>query len=170
MQQAKWALFAMFFVISTACLGQQTMTDMSDIPEGPSSTAHVRDPHSNSADLAVPLCPAKFDHSLATDGIASRFRDEGVRSPALKHPFEPSLSDEARSKEAPGEPLDLVVVVSLVVSTHGKPQDVCLVQSAGYGLDAKAAKAVQQIRFVPATKDGKPVAALVHFHMEFKLF
>jgi len=42
-------------------------------------------------------------------------------------------------------------------------------QSAGYGLDAEAAEAVQQYRFAPATKEGKPVAARIHVQVDFRL-
>ena len=42
-----------------------------------------------------------------------------------------------------------------------------LSRSAGYGLDAKAAEAVGQYEFSPATKDGKPVAARIHIETNF---
>jgi TonB family protein len=43
------------------------------------------------------------------------------------------------------------------------------VQSAGYGLDAKAEEAAQQYRFAPATKDGQPVPVRITVVMTFKL-
>jgi protein TonB len=80
-----------------------------------------------------------------------------------------TFSDEARHQERKGRITHFEAVLSLVVNSDGKPQNVCLVQSAGYGLDAKAAEAVQQYRFAPATKEGKPVAVRIHVQVDFKL-
>jgi protein TonB len=65
--------------------------------------------------------------------------------------------------------LYFVAHLSLVVDITGKPQDVCLTQSVGYGLDAKAAEAVQEYQFNPAIKDGKPVAARIVVQVKFQL-
>jgi TonB family protein len=65
--------------------------------------------------------------------------------------------------------LDFEADLSLVVDITGRPQDVCLTQSAGWGLDAKAAEAVQKYQFNPAIKDGKPVAARIVVQVKFQL-
>ncbi len=127
-------------------------------PDQPTPRPIVRDSHSTEADLAVPLCPATFNDSLDTDGIA------GVRDKSVMHPIPtyrplPEATDEARRLDQ--GPLFFRVLFSLVVDASGKPQDVCLKQSAGYGLDAQAAKAARLGRFKPATKDGKPVATRI---------
>jgi TonB family protein len=157
----------MILVVSATCFGQQTAPAN---PAQPQSTAPVRDPNSTSADLAVPLCPAKFDDSLATDGIAAHFRDEGVTPPVVRHSVEAKFSDEARQQKRKGQELDFVVVMGLVVSNNGGPQNICIARSAGYGLDAKAAEAVQQYKFAPASKDGEPVAARLNIEVDFRLY
>jgi len=65
--------------------------------------------------------------------------------------------------------MERILAVSLVVSAQGKPQNVCLMKSVGYGLDAKAAEAVQQYKFAPAVKDGAPVASRIHIEVNFRL-
>jgi TonB family protein len=125
----------------------------------------VRDPHSTAADLAVPLCPATFNDSLETDGVVSK-GDKTVTPPKAKHMANAKFSPEARRQK---EIKHFEAIVSMVVDADGKPQNVCLMQSAGYGLDAEAAEAVQQYRFAPATKEGKPVAARIHVQVDFRL-
>jgi len=168
MQFAKWSLFAIILLFSTASLAQQSAPAT---PAQPVSVAAapVRDTHSNSDDLAVPLCPAKFEDSLATDGIAGQLRKEGVTPPEVLHSPEAEFSNEARKLRRKGQELDFVVILGLVVGTDGAPQNVCVSRSAGYGLDAKAAEAVRQYEFAPATKDGKPVSARIHIEVNFHM-
>jgi TonB family protein len=61
-------------------------------------------------------------------------------------------------------------VVGLVVGVDGKARDICLAHSAGYGLDVNAAAAIQDYRFAPAIKDGKPVAVRVTIQINFRLY
>lgn len=132
------------------------------------STPVVRNPHSTKEDLAVPLCPATFDDSLATDGIVGRGTD-GVTRPKPKHLADPRPSDEAvRLKRSEGVAL-LRAKVTFVVDMNGNPRDLCLSESAGYGIDLEAAKAIQQSKFIPAIKDGKPVPVRISMIEEVKL-
>ena len=86
--------------------------------------------------------------------------------------------DPARPNEAFFRNVDYVVnranelglVMGLVVSNNGGPQNICIARSAGYGLDAKAAEAVQQYKFAPASKDGEPVAARLNIEVDFRLY
>ena len=126
----------------------------------------VRDPHSIAADLVVPLCPATFNDSLETDGIAPN-GDKSVTPPKSTHMANARFSDEARRQK---QIKQFQAILSLVVDTSGMPQDVCLRQSAGYGLDAKALEAVQQYRFASAMKDGKPVAVRIYVEVKFHLY
>jgi hypothetical protein len=118
--------------------------------------APARSPNSTAADMAIPLCPATFNDSLATDGIADR-HEVGVKGPRPIHTVPPEMSNEARRALRDYGPWDFVVVLSAVVGVNGDIQDVCLRRSAGYGLDASAAQGAMNYRFSPALKDGKPV-------------
>jgi TonB family protein len=138
-------------------------------PDEPAPRPIVRDPHSTKADLAVPLCAAPFNDSLETDGIAAK-GDKGVAHPIPTYQPVAQFSNEAR-RQGMGKKgiLDFEADLSLVVDITGRPQDVCLTQSAGWGLDAKAAEAVQKYQFNPAIKDGKPVAARIVVQVKFQL-
>jgi TonB family protein len=162
MQKAALAHF--FILFAAACLwSQNAQSPRLDIDALPPP---VRDPHSIAADMAVPLCPATFDDSLESNGIASK-DDKTVTLPRAKHMENAKFSTEARRQK---DIKYFAVIVSLVVDVNGMPQNVCLMQSAGYGLDAKAAEAVERYRFAPASKDGKPVSVRIHVKVEFRLY
>jgi TonB family protein len=52
-----------------------------------------------------------------------------------------------------------VAVVEVLVSEDGMPKEVYVRRGLGFGLDEKAAAAVKQYRFFPATQKGKAIAA-----------
>jgi len=60
-------------------------------------------------------------------------------------------------------------MLGLVVDATGKPGQVCLMRSAGYGLDANAAKAAEGYHFEPGMKGGKPVAVPTLVEVSFHL-
>jgi periplasmic protein TonB len=89
----------------------------------------------------------------------------GVTAPVPIFAPEAEFSDEARREKYQG-----VCVVALIVDAHGYPQNVHVVQHLGMGLDEKAIEAIRKYRFKPATKDGKPVAAVMTVEVDFRLF
>jgi TonB family protein len=118
----------------------------------------------------VPLCPATFNDSIETDRIAGK-GDKSVTLPKLTYQPAAEFSDEARSQEKGKKRIsDFHAYVRFVVDATGKPQNVCLMQSTGWGLDAKAAEAVLKYQFKPATKDGKPVAVRLTVRVDFHLY
>ena len=60
-----------------------------------------------------------------------------------------------------------IVLLHLVVDAEGSPQDVKISRSYNADFDAEAVKAVQQYRFKPAMKDGKPVAVEISIEVDF---
>jgi TonB family protein len=84
--------------------------------------------------------------------------------PRAKHSPKPSYTKRALQEGIQG-----IVLVQLVVETDGKPRDVAVVRSLGYGLDEKAVEAVKKWRFHPAIgHDGKPVAAPITIEIAFQ--
>lgn len=62
------------------------------------------------------------------------------------------------------------VVLHVDVSADGVPSAVTVAESSGYAsLDAAALTAVQQWRFVPATRGGVPVPAVAEVPVRFRL-
>jgi TonB family protein len=75
-------------------------------------------------------------------------------------------------KSASGESANLegVCLIGLVVDESGAPRDVHVTRSLRPDFDANAIKAVQQYRFTPAMRKGKPVAVAVSIEINFKKF
>jgi TonB family protein len=73
--------------------------------------------------------------------------------PTLISKIEPSPTAEAVQAGASG-----IVLVSLRVSSEGRPENVKVVRGLGHGLDERAIESVRRWRFSPGIKDGAPVA------------
>ncbi len=89
-----------------------------------------------------------------------------VSAPIPINNVEAEFSDEARRAKYQG-----VVLVEVLVDTHGNPQNPRVVRALGMGLDEKAIEAVLKYRFKPAMKDGKtPVAVMINVEVNFHLY
>ncbi|MDE0620773.1 MAG: energy transducer TonB [Bryobacterales bacterium] len=88
----------------------------------------------------------------------------GVSSPRLLSKIEPEYSEEARKAKYQG-----VVMLSVEIWEDGLPHNIRVVRSLGLGLDEKAVEAVQQWRFSPGKKDGKPVRVQAQIEVSFRL-
>jgi protein TonB len=88
-----------------------------------------------------------------------------VRPPIATYTPDPEFSEEARKAKFSGN-----VMVSLIVGEDGKPRNVHVLRGVGMGLDQKAVAAVQQYKFKPALKDGKPVPVYVNIEVNFQIF
>ena len=88
-----------------------------------------------------------------------------VRPPIATYTPDPEFSEEARKAKFSGN-----VMVSLIVGVDGKPRNVHVLRGVGMGLDQKAVEAVQQYKFKPALKDGKPVPVYVNIEVNFQIF
>jgi periplasmic protein TonB len=88
----------------------------------------------------------------------------GVHAPRVIYRVDPEFSEEARQNKWQG-----VVILKVIISKDGKPQDVRVQRSLGMGLDEKAVEAVKQWRFAPGTKDGQPVPVEVSMEVSFRL-
>src|SRR6516225_5455436 len=81
----------------------------------------------------------------------------GVSAPKALYAPDPEYSEEARKAKYQG-----TVVLWLVVSADGKPQQIRVQRALGMGLDEKAVEAVRQWRFEPARKDGQAVPVMIN--------
>jgi len=60
-----------------------------------------------------------------------------------------------------------VVLIGLVVSSSGQPQDVHVVKSLEHDVDQAAIEAVRKWSFEPARKEGQPVAVRITVEIRF---
>ncbi|HXE76404.1 MAG TPA: energy transducer TonB [Candidatus Xenobia bacterium] len=88
-----------------------------------------------------------------------------VSAPTCIYCPDPEFSDEARKARYQG-----VVVLLAVVDEEGRARDIRVARSLGMGLDEQAIRAVQNWRFKPAERYGKPVPVYMTIEVNFRLF
>ena len=84
----------------------------------------------------------------------------GVSAPAVLYKIDPEYSEEARKAKYSG-----TVILYIEVDQTGHARNMRVVKGIGLGLDEKAIEAVNQWKFEPAQKDGKPVAVAINGRM-----
>jgi TonB family protein len=88
----------------------------------------------------------------------------GVTPPAIIRKFEPSYTEEARAAKLQGS-----VVLYVEVDPTGVAKNISVLKSLGLGLDQEAIKTVQQWKFKPGEKDGRPVTVAANIEVNFRL-
>jgi TonB family protein len=87
-----------------------------------------------------------------------------TRAPILLSKKEPAYSDAARKAKHQG-----TVVLYVDVDASGAITNIQVIRSLGLGLDEKAIEAVQQWKFLPGKKAGKPVSMQAQVTLNFRL-
>jgi periplasmic protein TonB len=85
-----------------------------------------------------------------------------VTTPLLIQSVEPGYTEAARNAKISG-----TVLVNLIVEPNGNPSHIRVVRGLGMGLDEKAIQAVQQYKFKPGIKNGKPVRVELNISLNF---
>jgi TonB family protein len=88
----------------------------------------------------------------------------GTTPPSVLSKVDPEYSEEARKAKYSGS-----VVLSIVVNTDGKAEEIKVVKSLGMGLDEKAIEAVQKWRFIPGKNKGVAVKVRAQIEVNFRL-
>jgi TonB family protein len=88
-----------------------------------------------------------------------------VSAPLCIYCPDPEYSEEARKARHQG-----VVVLWAVVDENGRAQQIRIQKSLGLGLDESAIRAVQNWRFRPAERFGKPVPVYMAIEVNFHLY
>jgi TonB family protein len=91
-------------------------------------------------------------------------KDVSQKARILSKP-EPQYTEEARKNQVSG-----TVVLRAVFSSNGSVTNIRAVSSLPYGLTEKAIAAARQIKFVPATKDGRAVSQYIQIEYNFNLY
>jgi TonB family protein len=82
---------------------------------------------------------------------------------ALVRCQQPQYTEEARIGHLAG-----VVTMSLTIDDDGTPNDIHVVNPLGLGLDESAVSCMEQSRYSPARKDGKPVPLKIDVSLGFQ--
>ena len=90
---------------------------------------------------------------------------EVMNKAAITYRPEPGYTEKARQKNASG-----VVRLRAVLAADGTVKHILVVKGLPDGLTEKAVEAARQIRFRPATKDGRPVSQFVILEYNFNFY
>ncbi|HKO60048.1 MAG TPA: energy transducer TonB, partial [Pyrinomonadaceae bacterium] len=91
-------------------------------------------------------------------------RDVTSKARVLSKP-EPQYTEEARKNQITG-----TVVLRAVFTSGGAVTNIRAVSGLPYGLTERAIAAARQIKFVPATKDGRQVSMHIQLEYNFNLY
>lgn len=83
---------------------------------------------------------------------------------ANEHEVRVPYPEEAKANEVEG-----VVLLRVQIDDGGNVTDVMVLEGLGYGLDEASVAAVKTFKFRPATKDGKPVPAMIKYSYSWYL-
>ena len=121
----------------------------------------------------LPICPSALSKNdtnpVEVEGEMVERVGSGVTAPKLKNRVRVEIPKESRKAMQKQHVDKAAGLLAFVVGVDGKPKDVCLEKSAGFGLDTVAAEAAMKYRFEPAMQGGKPVPVIIHFTVNFKL-
>src|SRR4029453_10923173 len=132
-------------------------------PPGDKSAVKLEaDPTLFPPDSRQPNSPAA---SPATDSSKIFTGSEVDQKPRILSKPEASYTEEARKSQ-----IDGTVVLRVVFSSGGTVTNIRAVSGLPYGLTERAIAAARQIRFVPATKDGRPVSMWMELQYNFNLY
>jgi TonB family protein len=90
---------------------------------------------------------------------------DGTLPPRATYTPEPQFSEEARRARYEG-----TVILNIVVDKAGNISRIRLERPLGMGLDENAMEGVKQWRFIPATRNGQPVAVAMNIEVSFNLY
>ncbi|MDE3199974.1 MAG: TonB family protein [Acidobacteriota bacterium] len=99
----------------------------------------------------------------AVPGVLSQTKvDEQARLTAA---VEPASNDFAQKAGIAG-----MALYHVVVDTSGRAESIEVARPIGFGLDENAVKAIEQAKFQPAIKNGKPILAEVDVVVQFRIY
>jgi TonB family protein len=94
-----------------------------------------------------------------------RAKHSQIPAPTLIYSVDPKFPADAPKGKFSG-----IAVVAMVVNTDGKPEQVHVVKSLGPEFDKNAVAAVEQYRFRPALRNGKPLPVKVNVEVSFRRY
>jgi TonB family protein len=109
-----------------------------------------------------------YSRSVNQDGSADNRvydpKEVTTKARVLSKP-EPPYTEEARSAQVSG-----TVILLVVFAADGSVQNILVVNSLSHGLTENSVRAARQIKFIPATKDGRPVSMYAQLEYTFSIY
>jgi TonB family protein len=91
-----------------------------------------------------------FSEDIPDEGSA---RSTGFKPPQFLNRVKPEYTREAESAD-----ITATVEARVIFRSNGEIGEITITQWAGFGLEESAERAIHQLKFKPATRDGKPVS------------
>jgi len=111
--------------------------------------------------LLMLLAPVSLVLAHAADAPRT---ETATTAPVLVRKVEPEYTAGARSKKIEG-----VITLYAEINEDGLAVNIKVVKSLEPELDVKAVRALQQWKFKPARKEGKPVTVTANIDIDFRL-
>jgi len=120
--------------------------------------------YSQPGSVAAPFCDGP-NWGAHRASYALHEMSEGLAPPKATFAPDPEYSDQARRAK-----YSSAVTIAGTVVRDGAFTDLCVTQSAGFGLDEKAMEIIKTWKFEPATLSGAPVAVRIQVECAFRLY
>lgn len=91
-------------------------------------------------------------------------KDVTTKARVLTKP-EPQYTDDARANQVTG-----TVILRCIFAADGTVKHFLIVRGLPFGLTEQSLRAARRIKFVPATKDGRPVSIFIQLEYNFSVF
>lgn len=128
-----------------------------------SAVAQTAQSFNDARTSSITKAPAAQSHSSYVP--ASKAIRHATPAPTLIYSVDPQFPANAPKGKFSG-----IAVVSMIVDTNGKPEQVHVVKPLGPEFDKAAVAAVKQYRFRPALQNGKPVPVKVNVEVDFRRY
>jgi TonB family protein len=125
---------------------------------------------SKDRDRPVDPPPCSPEMRQAIDRMKAQKSRADIAPPVPLVSPEADIPDSARKQLRKKHTLFAESILGFTVDEEGNPRDVCLIQPAGFGLDASAANAAKGYKFKPARDHGNPIAYPITLQVTFRLY
>ena len=113
-------------------------------------------------EMTAAVVPAAAVEATTTEIFSGK--EVSSKARVLSKP-EPQYTEEARKNQITG-----TVVLRAVFTSGGQVTNIRSVSGLPFGLTERAIAAARQIKFSPATKDGRPVSMYIQLEYNFNLY
>lgn len=114
--------------------------------------------------------PCSAEMMQAIESMKAQKTDADIALPVPVVMPEAEFTDSARKQLRKKHGPFADIILGLMVDAEGNPKDVCLIQPAGFDLDASAADSARKYKFKPALDHGNPIAYPTSVQVSFHVF
>jgi TonB family protein len=87
----------------------------------------------------------------------------GIKRPEFLNRIKPEYPEDAARAD-----IDAVIEARVVLRSNGEIGEIEIIRWAGFGLEDAAIRAIRQLKFRPATRDGRPISVRANLQYNFR--